>query len=48
MTPASKTKAFNFKDFEAQFPDDRACLEFIFRERWPNGPVCPECGGSAK
>jgi hypothetical protein len=25
--------AYNFKDFDAQFPDDAACLDFIFRAR---------------
>jgi hypothetical protein len=24
---------YNFKDFDAQFPDDAACLEFIFKAR---------------
>ena len=23
--------SYNFKDFDAQFPDDAACLEFIFK-----------------
>ena len=25
---------YNFKDFDAQFPDDAACLDFIFRARY--------------
>lgn len=36
------TPKFNFKDFDAQFPDDKACLDFIFRARYANH-VC-ECG----
>lgn len=36
--------AYNFKDFEAQFPDDAACLDFIFRARFA-GHQC-ECGKS--
>lgn len=35
--------AYSFKDFEAQFPDDAACLDFIYRQRWPKGAKC-ECG----
>lgn len=34
--------AYNFKDFDAQFPDDSACLDFIFRARYA-GHTC-ECG----
>lgn len=34
----------NFKDFDAKFPDDAACLEFIFKARYANH-VC-ECGKS--
>lgn len=36
--------AYNFKDFDAQFPDDAACLHHIFRARFANH-VC-ECGKS--
>ncbi len=25
--------SYNFKAFDAQFPDDDACLDFIFRAR---------------
>jgi transposase len=34
--------SYNFKDFDAQFPDDAACLDHIFRARYANH-VC-ECG----
>ena len=34
--------SYNFKDFDAQFPDDAACLHHIFRARFANH-VC-ECG----
>src|SRR2546429_9745449 len=36
-------KTYNFKQFDSDFPDDAACLEFIFWNRWPNGGKC-ECG----
>lgn len=34
--------SYNFKDFDAQFPDNAACLEFIFKARFANH-IC-ECG----
>lgn len=27
------------------FPEDEACLEYLSRLRWPDGFVCPACGG---
>jgi transposase len=35
---------FTLKEFNAQFPDDRACLDFIFQSRWKKGITCEECG----
>lgn len=35
--------SYILKDFQSQFPDDRACLNFLFKTRWPNGGTCPEC-----
>jgi hypothetical protein len=32
--------------FEARFPDDAACATYLARRRWPNGFVCPGCGGA--
>jgi len=37
-----KTK-YTVKEFNAQFPDDAACLDFIFKARWPHGGKC-KCG----
>lgn len=34
---------YTIKDFEAEFPNDDACLEWIKNLRWPNGIECPEC-----
>jgi len=31
--------------FLRRFPDDRACAADLFCKRWPNGFVCPDCGG---
>lgn len=27
------------------FTDPAVCLKFVANLRWPNGPVCPRCGG---
>jgi transposase-like protein len=34
---------YTIKQFHADFPDDRACLDFIFKTRWPDGGTCV-CG----
>jgi transposase-like protein len=40
-----KSVKYTVKEFNAQFPDDRACLDFIFTTRWPDGGKC-KCGKS--
>lgn len=32
--------------FEARFPDDAACAAYLAERRWPDGFVCPGCGGA--
>jgi transposase-like protein len=32
-------------EFDAQFASEEACREYLFRLRWPDGFVCPRCGG---
>ena len=32
--------------FEARFPDDAACADHLASRRWPDGFVCPCCGGA--
>jgi len=29
--------------FEARFPDDAACADYLAARRWPEGFVCPAC-----
>lgn len=31
--------------FHMRFPDDAACAKFLCAKRWPDGFVCPACGG---
>jgi transposase len=30
-------------EFMAEFPDDAACLNWLFHKRWPEGVFCPKC-----
>jgi len=30
--------------FEAMFPHEEACREYLKARRWPEGPHCPRCG----
>ena len=32
-------------EFEAWFDSEQACRDYVARIRWPNGFVCPRCGG---
>lgn len=36
-------KRYTIKDFQRDFPDDAACLEWLKDYRWPNGIHCKEC-----
>jgi transposase len=40
---------YTIRDFNAEFPDNDACLNFIMEERWPDGRVeCSKCGEPRK
>ena len=40
---------FTIKDFNAQFPDDASCLEFLKDQKYPSGLVpCSKCGVDRK
>lgn len=34
-----------YQELLAWFPDDAACLDYLAGLRWPEGFVCPACGG---
>ena len=34
-------------DFQERFASEAACLEYLAASRWPDGFVCPGCGGGA-
>ena len=36
-------KKYTMKEFNEKYPTDDACLERIFKGRYPNGVFCPKC-----
>lgn len=34
---------YTIKNLRSDFPNDKACLDFIFKNRWPKGLTCPNC-----
>ncbi len=38
-----KTAIYSLKEFNEKYPNDDACLERIFKGRYPNGVFCPKC-----
>ena len=36
-------KRYTIRSFDAQFPTDDACLEWLKQSRWPEGITCPKC-----
>lgn len=37
-----------YREFVEWFPDNKACLDYLEKLRWPNGFTCPECNVSAQ
>ena len=37
-------RARTLTEFQASFPNELSCAEFLFERRWPDGFVCPACG----
>ena len=31
-------------EFQQWFPNEEACVKYLYKSRWPNGFVCPTCG----
>lgn len=44
MAKAQFTKQMTIGEFEALFPNDDACKEYLRDRRWPVGVRCPRCG----
>lgn len=43
-TKKSPMMKYTIKQFQAEFPDDAACLEWLKNYRYPNGIFCKNCG----
>ena len=41
----AQRQEISFKDFQKRFASEDACREFLYEHRFPNGFVCPHCGG---
>src|SRR5258708_29534270 len=39
-------RARSLSEFQTSFPDEASCAGFLFERRWPQGFVCPACGGT--
>jgi transposase-like protein len=39
-----KPMRYTLKQFQAEYPDDDACLEAVFQDRFGNMKCCPACG----
>ncbi len=37
-------KTYTLKDMQTDFPDDKACLDWLLQSRYPNGITCKQCG----
>lgn len=49
MNRKPKMLPYTLKDFQKQFPDDATCLEWLFRNFYPDGmPFCEECQKKTK
>ena len=40
----SKKKMLSFTRFIKRFPNENACVEYLYKVKWPTGFVCPVCG----
>lgn len=41
-------RRYTIRNFDTDFPDDRACLAYLFKARWPHGVTCATCGQVTK
>ena len=40
----SKKKMLSFTQFIKRFPNEKACVDYLYKVKWPKGFVCPVCG----
>lgn len=39
-----KKKMLSFTQFVKRFPDEKSCVDYLHKVKWPNGFECPVCG----
>jgi hypothetical protein len=44
-TAAGKDYPSSYAGLRSWFPDDDSCLDYLDWLRWPDGWICPACGG---
>ena len=42
-SPKKPYSEMTLLDFQARFPDEKACWEYLVKMRWPDGVMCPSC-----
>ena len=42
----NQQEGISFKEFRQRFQTEETCEAYIFEQRWPDGFICPECGGT--
>src|SRR5438309_836483 len=43
-----RSMRYTFKDFKAEYPDDDACLQAVFQNRFGDLKYCPKCAAETK
>ena len=41
----AKATPISFKEFRTKFATEEDCRNYLFEERFPEGFICPKCGG---
>jgi len=41
---AKRIHQMTIREWEAAFPTEDACADYLVRHRWPTGVICPRCG----
>jgi len=40
----SRQEQLSLLQFQERFKDEESCREHLFKQRWPEGFICPKCG----
>ena len=44
----AKKKELSFSRFIKRFSTEKACSDYLYQVKWPEGFVCPKCGWQRK